>query len=149
MKRMAGNDRKNAGVEGLEGRAHPELNRELDRILSADDPLLPSSGFAASVMQEIERRAAEPGPIPFPWKLAIPGFVAILAGFGVLVWLAVTTFQSWRTGGEGDFLPQIHFGPIAELAMRSSLGAAAIALAGAWLCVLLARKMAGAGSSSR
>ena len=47
----------------------------MNRILSRDDEILPSSGFAASVMQAVRREAAAPPPIPFPWKRALPGVV--------------------------------------------------------------------------
>jgi hypothetical protein len=49
---------------------------EIDRILSCDDEVLPSSGFAASVMDAVRREAAAPPPIPFPWKRAVPGLLA-------------------------------------------------------------------------
>lgn len=49
---------------------------EIDRILSREDEILPSSGFAVSVMDAVRREAAAPPPIPFPWKRAIPGLVA-------------------------------------------------------------------------
>ncbi|MGA9427353.1 MAG: hypothetical protein WBV33_19905, partial [Terracidiphilus sp.] len=59
---------------------------ELDRILAAEDALVPSSGFAGSVMERVEAEAAAPPPIPFPWKRALPGLVVAVA---VLVWAAV------------------------------------------------------------
>jgi hypothetical protein len=49
---------------------------EIDRILSPEDEILPSSGFAVSVMDAVRREAAAPPPIPFPWKRALPGLVA-------------------------------------------------------------------------
>lgn len=48
---------------------------EIDRILSREDEILPSSGFAVSVMDAVRREAAAPPPIPFPWKRALPGLV--------------------------------------------------------------------------
>jgi hypothetical protein len=48
---------------------------ELDRLLSEDDMLIPSSGFAAAVMNAVLREAAMPTPLPFPWKRALPGIV--------------------------------------------------------------------------
>ncbi|MGO9640502.1 MAG: hypothetical protein ACLP1Y_04240 [Candidatus Acidiferrales bacterium] len=58
----------------------------LDRILSAEDQIVPSSGFAASVMDAVRREAATPPPIPFPWKRALPGFVVgIVAIAGLFV----------------------------------------------------------------
>jgi len=124
------------------------IDRELDRILLHEDALLPSSGFAASVMHELQRevarQATHTSPIPFPWKRAIPGFAAISAGLGILVRLAIITIQAGRTtDSQGDFLPQLHLGDLSALAMHSSIAPAALALAGAWLCVALARKMAG------
>ncbi len=49
---------------------------DLDRILSNEEEILPSSGFAASVMEAVQREAAAPPPIPFPWKRALPGLCA-------------------------------------------------------------------------
>lgn len=57
-------------------------NDMIDRILAHEDDLIPSSGFAASVMQQIRDEAMAPLPISFPWKRAIPGFVFAAAGLG-------------------------------------------------------------------
>lgn len=59
---------------------------DLDRVLSAEDKIVPSSGFASSVMDAVRREAATPPPIPFPWKRALPGLVlGIVAIVGLLV----------------------------------------------------------------
>ncbi len=50
------------------------MKNEFDRIMSEEE-ILPSSGFAASVMDAVRREAAAPPPIPFPWKRALPGAV--------------------------------------------------------------------------
>jgi hypothetical protein len=45
---------------------------ELDRILSSDEMLEPSSGFATAALRAVHEAAAEPPPLPFPWgRLAI------------------------------------------------------------------------------
>lgn len=62
---------------------------DLDRILSEDEEILPSSAFAASVMQAVRREASTPPPIPFPWKHALPGIAAAAVAL-VLVLLAVS-----------------------------------------------------------
>jgi len=49
---------------------------DLDRMLSREEELLPSSGFTDSVMDTIWREAVTPRPIPFPWMRALPGLVA-------------------------------------------------------------------------
>lgn len=63
---------------------------KLDRILSIEEELVPSSGFAASVMDRVREEAAAPQPIPFPWKRVLPGITLAAAG---LVWCAVKLAQ--------------------------------------------------------
>ena len=53
---------------------------DLDQILSEEDDILPSSGFASSVMDAVRCEASAPPPIPFPWTRALPGLVG--AGVG-------------------------------------------------------------------
>src|SRR5271157_380248 len=57
------------------GRLNRHDEDEINRILSREDEILPSSGFAVSVMDAVRREAAAPPPIPFPWKRALPGLV--------------------------------------------------------------------------
>ena len=49
-------------------------NGEIDRILSREDEILPSSGFVVSVMEAVRREAAAPPPIPFPGNALYPGW---------------------------------------------------------------------------
>jgi len=60
---------------------------DMDRILLKHDDILPSSGFAASVMEAVRREASAPPPIPFPWKRALP--VLLLAGVALVLMLVV------------------------------------------------------------
>ena len=55
---------------------------DFDRLLSREEPIVPSSGFADAVMQAVRREATAPPPISFPWKCALPGLG--LAGLLVL-----------------------------------------------------------------
>jgi hypothetical protein len=48
---------------------------DLDRMLSSDEEIVPSSGFACSVMETIRQSHAAPPPIPFPWRRVVPGVV--------------------------------------------------------------------------
>jgi hypothetical protein len=61
-------------------------NERIDEILGNEPELVPSSGFAASVMERVREEAAAPPPIPFPWKRAVPGMVVAAGVFG---WSAV------------------------------------------------------------
>jgi len=65
---------------------------EIDRILSHEDDISPSSGFVASVMEFARAEAATPPPIPFPWARALPGLVA---GVAALTTLAVAIVRGW------------------------------------------------------
>jgi hypothetical protein len=49
----------------------------VDRILSREDDILPSSGFVVSVMEAVRQEAETPPPIPFPWTRALPGLLAL------------------------------------------------------------------------
>jgi hypothetical protein len=70
---------------------------EIDGILSRQDEILPSSGFAVSVMNAVRQEAAAPPPIPFPWLRALPGLVvAALTLIVVLVAAMVEIAQLAR-----------------------------------------------------
>ena len=66
---------------------------DLDRILSREEEIVPSSGFASSVMESIRSQATAPPPIAFPWKRALPGLAGIVCA---LVWLVVAGISEWR-----------------------------------------------------
>jgi hypothetical protein len=72
---------------------------DIDRVLSNEDSILPSSGFAASVMEAVRRDAETLPPIPFPWKRALPGLVSCV---GALIALLVLVFSRL---GRGTALP--------------------------------------------
>lgn len=68
----------------------PLTDQQIDAALRAErDAIAPSSGFAESVMGAV--RSEAPAPLPFPWKRALPGFVAgaaALCGFaGAGIWI--------------------------------------------------------------
>lgn len=76
---------------------HLTGNGEIDRILSREDEILPSSGFAVSVMDAVRREAAAPPPIPFPWKRALPGLV--VGGLVLALVLVAVILVIARPGG--------------------------------------------------
>jgi hypothetical protein len=112
---------------------------EIDRILAVEEPLIPTSGFLASVMESVREEAAAPQPIPFPWTRFIPG---ILVATGVLGWGA---FKMLRQG-----LPEIrsvslappHL-PAAAIQPVEQAGWVALALGVSLLSWLLSRRLAG------
>lgn len=61
---------------------------DIDRILSSEDVLEPSSGFAGNVMEAVRREAAAPATPAFPWVRFAIGLAAsggMAAAGGVLL----------------------------------------------------------------
>jgi hypothetical protein len=54
----------------------------IDHILASEDPIVPTSGFLASVMVRVQEESRVPNPIQFPWRRAIPGFLLASGVFG-------------------------------------------------------------------
>ncbi len=59
----------------------------LDRMLSSEEALAPSSGFAARVMDAVADAAAEPPPLPFPWGRFSLAVLATCASAASGLWL--------------------------------------------------------------
>ncbi len=122
---------------------------EINRILSREDEILPSSGFAVSVMDAVRREAAAPPPIPFPWKRALPGLV--VGGFVlalVFVTVVVAIAQLIRASTTAHFsmsLPSM-LAPIFGLGLQRNLAIAAswtvLALLVAFVSVKLSMRLA-------
>ena len=95
----------------------------LDRLLAGDPPLLPSSGFAQSVMEAVQREASAPPPLPFPWLPALPGLVALAAvvaagvryGVSIEVVPAAVSMDDW-------------FASLVGIAMRPAVGPLVVAM---------------------
>jgi hypothetical protein len=58
---------------------------DLDRILSKEQEIIPSSGFVNSVMDSVRREALTSAPIPFPWTRALPGLASVVVSLGLLL----------------------------------------------------------------
>ena len=110
---------------------------QLDRILGQEDALLPSSGFSAGVLDAIQAHSAQPAPIPFPWKRAIPGIAALLAGIVIVLRLAAAALRN------ASPLP-IDFRPAQAVVAQTIIqsGPVLLALAAAFACILLTRRLA-------
>jgi hypothetical protein len=49
---------------------------DLQRILSSEELIEPSSGFASSVMDAVHRETTQSPPLPFPWIRFAAGLIA-------------------------------------------------------------------------
>ena len=117
------------------------LDAKIEAILAGEEELIPSSGFLDSVMERVQEEAVAPPPIPFPWKRALPG---ILAVSGVFVCGAVELFRHGLPALSSPTLPLPHL-PAALVVPVESAGWVALALGATLLSLLLARRLAGRG----
>ncbi len=112
----------------------------LDAVLLAEfnsaEQLRPSSGFALSVIDAIHEEAVIPPPIPFPWKLFLPGAIAVLCALVALViWAARHAFAPAAVGNFTLALPSL-------TSVDSTLGWIALALVLTLIAVLSSFRMA-------
>ena len=114
---------------------------DFDRLLSCEEPIVPSSGFADAVMQAVCREATAPPPISFPWKCALPGLG--LAGLLVVVML-LAPVPAARAGIAllgSTHLPAL-FAAVPETTRRLGLDWLMVALLLAWASVKLSIRLA-------
>jgi hypothetical protein len=130
-----------------------ESGDAMDRILLNEPAILPTSGFAVSVVDAIsviEQQATQAAPIPFPWKLVWPGLAALGVWLIFFVRLAIANFREHgdaparRVDWEG-WQARLHLPPGFDVGifLRTQAGPVLLALGVSWLCVMLARRMAG------
>jgi hypothetical protein len=111
----------------------------IDRILAAEQELIPSSGFLAATMERVREEAACPKPIPFPWLRALPG---IVLGVSLLGWLGFEMVRAGlRSARETSFV-QPHW-PALNAHALEPVGWVAVALVVPMLSWLFARRLAG------
>jgi hypothetical protein len=125
---------------------HARIETEIGHILAGEGELLPSSGFAASVMDRVRQEAALPAPLPFPWMKAI---IFILLITGAAGWSAIELVHlgvpglslsalSWMTK------PPQHLSGDLIRALEET-GWVALALGISLFSWLLSRRLAGRG----
>jgi hypothetical protein len=108
------------------GMQHHETQVDaMDRILAAEEEMVPSSGFVSAVMERVREEAAAPAPIPFPWKRAVPGLVLVAGVLGWGAWAAVR-FAWPALHGFAHSSPQI---PVTAMPALEEAGWVVLALA--------------------
>ena len=127
-----------SGASTNEERPDAVESDALDRIL-LEEALIPSSGFAVSVMEAIEEQASQPASIPFPWKLAMPGLAALLIVIVIAIRLLAAGLHSQATLNLDSALVRT---------VGQQVGPILLALAVAFICMLLTQRMA-AGRPAR
>jgi len=114
-------------------------DEELDRILSSEDDLIPSSGFVSSVMEAVRQESVTPPPISFPWKHAMPG----LAGLAVtLGWIVRGGMMQPGQPAVGQVPLPALFTTILETATRFDAGWVLLTLLLTWVLVKFSVRLA-------
>jgi hypothetical protein len=113
---------------------------DLDRILGSEEPLVPSAGFAASVVERALEAASAPPPLPFPWRRYLLGLLVILAMSGICGGLAA------RVAGIEVLGAAVHnaLAVFADPRLSLPLGEAAASLLGTYVLIRLTLGPAGA-----
>ena len=113
---------------------------DIDRMLSSEDEILPSSGFVASVLDAVRREASTPPPIPFPWTRAWPVAAAAAIAF---VFTSVVIYDVARhsasSSGEGP----------ASASSIESLASVAADSGAHWLVLAVALTLASVAATRR
>ena len=111
----------------------------IDRMLAAEEELIPSSGFLAATMERVREEAACPKPIPFPWLRALPGIVLAVA---VLGWLGFEMVRAGVSSARETSFAQPHLAAV-NLHMLEPVGWVAVALVVPMLSWIFSRRLAG------
>jgi hypothetical protein len=118
----------------------PETNHAvIDRILAAEEELIPSSGFLAATMERVREEAACPKPIPFPWLRALPG---IVLGASVLGWCGFEMVSAGLGSAQETSFVQPHLTAVNAHALEP-FGWVAVTLVVPMISWILSRKIAG------
>jgi hypothetical protein len=130
------------------------IDDPVDRILSREDDILPSSGFVSSVMEVVRQEAATPPPIPFPWKWAAPGLIALGVALIALLALGARSLSGPSSAAPTASLIVAGMGTLSaalDAAMKSpvtlGLGWMALALLLSLTAVMVSVRLGGLGGS--
>lgn len=101
------------------------MKDDLDRILSTDQDVVPSSAFVGSVMAAVRREASAPSPISFPWWRLVPGLAICAVALTTL--LVIAAIQFYGGAAVAGPVPRVLVN-VVEISNRVGLGWIALAL---------------------
>ncbi len=144
---------------GLNQSGTPNRLDALDEMLLEQETLLPTSGFALSVMEAIRQQECQQAAIPFPWKFAAPAIAAWLAAAVFLLRIRIAdpaSGQSQTPPWLSNLHAQISFpslsldpGRLIQIGqvdrfdhiLRTEITPVLLALAASALCLVLCHRM--------
>jgi len=114
------------------------MDDNLDRILSADRDIVPSSAFVRNVMAVVRHEASTLAPISFPWRRVVPGLAICAVALTAFLIVAIMQFRGGLA--VAGPVPRV-FVIVVEDANRVGLGWIVLALVASFLPtrLLLAR----------
>jgi len=101
------------------------MDDDLDRILSTDQDVVPSSAFVENMMAAVRREASTPAPISFPWWRVVPGFA--IGTVALTAFLVIAAIQFYEGAAVAGPVPRV-FVNVLETTTRVGLGWIALAL---------------------
>jgi len=106
------------------------MDDNLDRILSTDQDIVPSSAFVGNVMAAVRGEASTPAPISFPWQRLAPGFA--ICAIALTAFLVIAAIQFHAGAAVTGPVPRV-FENVLETTNRVGLGWIAIALVASFI----------------
>ena len=97
-------------------------DKELERILSSEGPLVPSSSFAMSVMEAIREAEAEPRHARLPWGRLAAGMAACV-GWAASFTAVVSDLDPAVASTLADAAPELSLAAAVVLATLAGLRA--------------------------
>jgi hypothetical protein len=116
---------------------------DLDRILSKEQEIVPSSGFVTSVMDAVRRETAALRPIPFPWKRALPLVGAAILAVGCVLSAVVVLLVGGVPSGATPDVLSLAIASVIGIAKSIRIGWIAAALVASILSVKLSHRLVG------
>ncbi|HEY1800847.1 MAG TPA: hypothetical protein VGG46_07925 [Terriglobales bacterium] len=115
------------------------MDDNLDRILSNDADIVPSSVFVRNMMAAIHREASTPAAISFPWRRVIPGLVISEIALTILLVLGIAEM---RASGVVAPMPSHIFVDVIQRSINYGIGWIALGLVASFvpLRFVLSRK---------
>jgi len=93
----------------------------LGHVLSSEDTLAPSSGFATRVMDAVADAATEPPPLPFPWVRFSFAVIATCTSAASSLWLLQRVDLSPAVAALRSVWPEVGYGLAMFLAILAAL----------------------------
>ncbi len=116
---------------------------EIDRILSRQEEIAPSSGFVASVMEAVRAEASTLAPIPFPWRRAFPGLVAAGVAIALLTAVSIAQLASKAAGPSAALSSVADANSMLTAASHYGVGWVLLTFLIAFISVKLSMRLAG------